>query len=225
MQAAAISGWPLLFAECACGRCAFHPLFTDDAAVFAILERAAIYPQHKGFGGSFLRPFVLALSSVLLLPLAAHADTFNIAVTINGNTTTGTISGDKSGDGFLITSVSSAALFGLPASDAFTVTDPANSIFGADNMFYPTESRLFDIFGLEINGAFGSANLFSANAGPNYAIQYSSDFSVVDASVSLVNSASTPEPSSVVLSFTGLLAAAALVLRKRSGAAAFSNLA
>lgn len=172
-----------------------------------------------------MRSFVLALSSVLLLPLAAHADTFNIAVTVNGNTTNGTISGDQSGNGFLITSISSAALFGLPANDAVSVTDPSVSIFGADNMFYPTEPRLFDIDGLEINGVFGSAILFSANAGPNYAIQYSSDYSIVDASVSLVNSASTPEPSSVLLSFTGLLAIGALVFRKRFGAGSFSNFA
>jgi hypothetical protein len=165
-----------------------------------------------------LRPFALALCSLLLAPLAAHADTFNISVTANGTTYSGSISGNDTGSGYLITSVSSPSLAAFPGT--VSVADPANSIFGADDLFFPTElSRLFDVNGLEIFGSFGTANLYLFNGGPGYSIQgydASGDYFNLPATVSLAAaSTSTPEPSSIVLALTGLAGAAATAVRRR----------
>ncbi|GAA3770934.1 PEP-CTERM sorting domain-containing protein [Terriglobus aquaticus] len=170
-----------------------------------------------------MRGFVPALFSLLLLPVAAHADTFNISVSTDSTTYSGSISGANQGDGsFLITSVS-PGFAGFPGT--ISVTDPTNSVFGADDLFFPADSRLFDVNGLELSGIFGTANLYLFNGGPGYYIQgfdSAGNYFNQAATVSLSTLGSAPEPSSVLLSFTGLLAIGGVFLSKRFTASASS---
>ena len=165
-----------------------------------------------------MRHLSFALSSLLLLPLAAHAESFTISATVNGSTSTGILTGTSNGDGsYLITGVSG---LGLPGSAPVSVVSPANSIFGADDLLFPTQARLFDVSGIELSGIFGTANLFSTVS--SYEVQgidASGDFyDAFPVSVALTSSTVTPEPSSIWLAFTGLLATGAVVFRKRLGA-------
>ena len=152
----------------------------------------------------------------MLVPCLASADTFKVAINSSslGVSTTGTLTGNGNNDGsFTITGISGAGITGLVAAG-----DP---FFGNDNLLFPTGSRLFDVNGLAFTGTFSgkalSVNLFSTVSGYE-ALAFDSlgNFYDAPAAASLANTAAvTPEPSSVLLSASGLLAIAVVSLRKR----------
>ncbi len=155
----------------------------------------------------------LALSGLLLLPLTSRADTFNFSVlsSDSGFNGSGMLSGNGNSDGSLtITGITGTGVTGLIAAN-----DP---LFMNDNLLFPGSSRLFDVSGIAFNSVFGSVNLFSTVAG--YEVQgfdLHGNYYDLPASVTVTNAAAvTPEPPSIVLSSLGLLALAAVFLRKRS---------
>ena len=158
----------------------------------------------------------LVLSGLLLVPTLASADSFNIAIgsTALGINTSGTLTGNSNNDGtFTITSFTGIGITGLIAAG-----DP---FFGNDNLVLPTQSRLFDVNGFAFTGMFSgqalSVDIFSTVAGYEaLALDSSGNIYDVPASASLITAAAvTPEPSSLFLSGTGLIAIAFAFLRKR----------
>ena len=158
----------------------------------------------------------LALSGLMLATGLAKADTFKVAISSAslGVSTVGTLTATNNKDGsFLVTNITGNGITGLIAAN-----DP---LFSNDNMLFPTQARLFDVSGLGFTGIFSgqalSINLFSTVSGfEAVATDAAANFYDVPATASLVNTtAVTPEPSSLLLSFTGLLAIGVFCMRKR----------
>lgn len=158
----------------------------------------------------------LALSGVLLAPCLAKADSFTVSITsvALGVSTVGTLTGSGNSDGsFTITNIT--------GSDITALIAPYDPSFGNDNLLFPTQTRLFDVNGLGFTGVFSgrqlSIDLFSTVSGYEaFATDALGNFYDAPATASLASvTAVTPEPSSLVLSFTGLLAGALFCMRKR----------
>ncbi len=156
----------------------------------------------------------IALAALSALPIAAQADTFNYTLSssyfagLNGS---GVLTGTAQGGGaFRIINITGPASFG--AISVIAVNDPD---FNNDNLLYPTQARLLDVSGLAFSGSFGRVNLFSTVSG--YEVQgFDPMGSYFDQPItlSLASTAVTPEPSSLLLSVTGLFATAAAGLRR-----------
>ena len=162
---------------------------------------------------------LVAAAAMLSASLAAHADTFNFSFSGNGQTGSGSLTAAKTAtagrylitgatgliDGFTITSVLAPGTF--PVANA---GDSPN-----DNLlFYPGNANTyFDFPGVSFALSNGlDANLFD-NGGP--VILFGTPAADTSSySLTSLNIAATPEPSSFALLFTGLLGAAAVV-RKR----------
>ncbi|WP_213807217.1 PEP-CTERM sorting domain-containing protein [Granulicella sp. dw_53] len=157
----------------------------------------------------------LALSGLLLLPAAAQADTFNFNAIGSGGgfSGSGVLTASNNGDGsYTINAMSGSGITGLIAADGF---------FGNDNLLFPTASRLLDVNGFAFTqvlaGVTYSVNIFSTVAGYE-AISLGSDGDFEDAPVTFTltnTSAVAPEPSSLFLLGSGILAAAATQIRRR----------
>ncbi|MGI4758437.1 MAG: PEP-CTERM sorting domain-containing protein [Janthinobacterium lividum] len=162
---------------------------------------------------------LLAFSGLLLVPYCASADTFKVSINSStlGVNTVGTLTGSSNNNGtFAITGISGTGITGLIAA--------GDALFGNDNLLFPTGSRLFDVNGIAFTGIFsGQAlqfNLFSTVSGYEaLAFNAVGNFYDVPATASLAATTTvTPEPSSMLLSATGLLGAAFLAFRKRLSA-------
>ena len=156
------------------------------------------------------------MSCLLVVPGIASADIFKIAITSPslGINTTGTFTASDNTDGsFTVTGLTGSGITGLVAAG-----DP---FFGNDNLLFPTGSRLFDVNGFAFTGNFSgqalSVNIFSTVSGfEALAVDSFGSISDVPATASLIPPAAvTPEPSSMLLSGTGLLAMVCVLIRKR----------
>ncbi|MGI4978848.1 MAG: PEP-CTERM sorting domain-containing protein [Janthinobacterium lividum] len=157
-----------------------------------------------------------ALSGLMLATGLAKADTFKVAINSAalGVSTVGTLTATNNNNGsFQITGITGTGITGLMA--------PNDPFFGNDNLLFPTQARLFDVSGLGFTGIFSgqalSIDLFSTVSGYEaIATDAAGNFYDVAATASLANTTSvTPEPSSLILSFTGLLAISVFCMRKR----------
>jgi hypothetical protein len=157
----------------------------------------------------------LALSGLLLLSVAAKADTFNFSAVGSGGgfSGTGQLTADNNGDGSsTVTGITGTGVTGLI---------PVNGFFFNDNLLFPNASRLVDVAGIGFTAAFGGetfmVNIFSTLTGYE-AITLDSEGDLTDSPVafSITNSpAAVPEPSSLVLLGSGFLASVAVGVRRR----------
>lgn len=157
----------------------------------------------------------LALS-VLLLPPAARAANFTFSSVGSGGgfSGSGTLTTSANGDGsYTVTGITGTGVIGLIS------TNPG--FFGNDNLLFPTASRLVDVNGFAFTeaapGLTISVNIFSTVAGYE-AITLDSDGDYIDTPVTFTltpAAAPTPEPSSLLLLGSGVLAMAATRIRRR----------
>ena len=156
-----------------------------------------------------MRHLVLALAGLVLLPIAARADTFTVTGTVSGISGTGTLTGTSNGNGsYTITSVSGPSYLGT-----INVLAPG-SFDGNDNYFFPNSANLFDANGLAFSGdLFGTVDLrFNGSQIVAEGLDTDSDPFSQPLELSV---AATPEPSSLLLSLTGLFGGAATLVRRR----------
>ena len=159
----------------------------------------------------------LALSGLLLVSVAAKADTFNFSAVGSGGgfSGTGQLTASNNGDGsYTVTGITGTGVTGLI---------PVNGFFFNDNLLFPNASRLLDVDGLGFTAALGGetfmVNIFSTLTGFE-AITLDSDGDFTDSPVTftLTNSpAAVPEPSSLLLLGSGVLASVAVGVRRRLG--------
>jgi hypothetical protein len=154
-----------------------------------------------------------ALLSALALPVVAHADTFDFSATGAG--------GGFSGSGTLVASPNgsgSDTITGISGTDVFALVAP--SLFNNnDNLLFPGSSTLVDGHGFAFTANQGdtdfTVDIFSASAGVYDAFFVDSDgFSATIPVTFSLASTATPEPSSLLLMGTGVLALAALGRRR-----------
>ncbi|CAN5671597.1 hypothetical protein BH10ACI4_BH10ACI4_25480 [soil metagenome] len=161
-----------------------------------------------------LNLFSLALSGMLLLPAVAQADTFNFSSVGSGGgfSGSGVLTATDNGNGsFSITGITGTGVTGLIG---------VNDFFGNDNLLFPNASRLVDVNGFAFTAALGgdlfSVNIFSTLTGYE-AVTMDSDGNFDDTPVTFTVSkgtALTPEPASLVMMGSGLMAMAAAGYRK-----------
>ena len=156
----------------------------------------------------------LALAGLLLVPCAAKADTFNFSAVGSGGgfSGSGQLTADGNGDGsYTVTGITGTGVTGLI---------PVNGFFFNDNLLFPNASRLVDVAGLGFTAFFGgeafTVNIFSTLTGYEaITLDSNGDFADTPVTFSLENSpAAVPEPSSLLLLGTGILATAAGVRRR-----------
>jgi hypothetical protein len=154
-----------------------------------------------------------ALLSALALPVAAHADTFDFSATGSG--------GGFSGSGTLVASPTgsgSETITGISGTDVGALVAPG--LFNNnDNLLFPGSSTLVDGDGFAFTANQGdtdfTVDIFSAGAGVYDAYFVDNDgFSATIPVTFSLASAATPEPSSLLLMGTGVLALAALGRRR-----------
>jgi PEP-CTERM motif len=157
----------------------------------------------------------LALSGLLLVSVAAKADTFNFSAAGGGFSGSGQLTADNNGDGsYTVTGITGTGVTGLIPVDGF---------FFNDNLLFPNASRLVDVAGLGFTAAFGGetfmVNIFSTLTGYEaITLDSDSDFADTPITFSLTNSpAAVPEPSSLVLLGSGFLASVVVGVRRRLG--------
>lgn len=160
----------------------------------------------------------LALST-LMLPAAAHAANFTFSSVGSG--------GGFSGSGTLTTTANangSYTITGITGTGVIGLISTNPGFFGNDNLLFPTASRLVNVNGFAFTeaapGLTISVNIFSTVSGYE-AITLDSDGDFNDTPVTFTlapTAAPTPEPSSLLLLGSGVLATVATRIRRRLSA-------
>jgi hypothetical protein len=157
----------------------------------------------------------LALLSVLALPAAAYADTFNFTANGSGGGFSGsgvlTATNDGGGE-YTITGISGTYIDSLVMPAGFN---------GNDNLLFPTSATTVDNKGFAFTATEGNTDftidIFSSGVGAYdaYFVDSDGDVATVPVTLTVVNTTSVvPEPSSLLLLGTGIAAAAGFVRRK-----------
>ncbi len=157
----------------------------------------------------------IVCAGLAIAPGLAKADTFGFSLSGAGVSTSGQISATANGSGvFTITNIAAPGITG--------VIVPNTSFFSNDNLLF-ANPRVVDVSGLGFTENFGGStylvNLYSANAfnPPSNIVYYadtydtSGNFLEEDAVAFTVV---TPEPSSLMLLGTGVLAVATQLRRR-----------
>jgi hypothetical protein len=154
----------------------------------------------------------LTLLSVLAIPAAAHAVTFNFTATGAGGgfSGSGTFLATADGGGqYTITGISGTDINGLVAPGGFN---------GNDNLLFPTSNTYVDSKGFAFTATQTDTNftvdIFSTGVGSYDAHFLDSDGVAATLPVTFSLVSSTPEPSCLLLVGTGIAAAAGFTRRR-----------
>jgi PEP-CTERM motif len=159
-----------------------------------------------------IRLMSVALSSLLLLPAVAKADTFTFSSTGSGGgfSGTGLLTASNNGDGsFTVTGISGTGITGLISPNGFF----------NDNLLFPSGSRLVDVNGLGfttlVGGIAYSVDIFSTVSGYEaFTLDSDGNFGDDPVTFAIRSNGAVPEPSSLVMMGSGVLALAAGLRRR-----------
>ena len=159
----------------------------------------------------------IALLLVATTSVAAHADSFNFAVSGGSGSFsgTGTFTTTSEGGGqFLITDISGTGVTGLIAPNGFN---------GNDNLLFPLSTPTLDSHGFSFTDIMGpdhfNVNIFSNSSGYSAFLQDEDNFTgtvpvTFTVSPTPEGPSPVPEPSTFFLMGTGILSLAAILRRK-----------
>jgi hypothetical protein len=154
-----------------------------------------------------------ALLSTLALPVAAHAATFDFSAVGGGGgfSGSGTLDATPNGNGsYTVDAISGTDVTGFVGAGQFD---------NNDNLLFPGAASLVDRNGFAFTATQGdtafTVDIFSPSAGNYDAYFLDNDgfTATIPVAFTLTNAA-TPEPSSLILMATGLLAMAGLLRRR-----------